>query len=91
MPRPLTKTVKERSIRHNNADARPAKQHKLTLQGTESQPVVLEDTQLSSPRGILAIARQAHDFESQLRESRPEAEVVAPVEASVSSGTAWDE
>jgi hypothetical protein len=36
MPRSLTKTVKERSIRHNNADARPAKQRKLTLQGTES-------------------------------------------------------
>ncbi|PZD23251.1 hypothetical protein A1F96_10416 [Pyrenophora tritici-repentis] len=82
MPRPLTKTVKKRSIRHNNADARPAKQRKLTSQGTESQPVVLKDTQLSSPREALAIATQADDFESQLRESRPEAEVVAPVEAS---------
>jgi hypothetical protein len=94
MPRPLTKTVKKRSIRHNNADARPAKQRKLTSQGTESQPVVLEDTQLSSPREALAIATQADDFESQLRESRPEAEVVAPVEASEAAtvaSTALDE
>jgi hypothetical protein len=82
MPCPLTNTVKKRSIRHNNADARPAKQRKLTSQGTESQPIVLEDTQLSSPRKGLAIVSQADDFESQLCESRLEAEVVAPVEAS---------
>jgi hypothetical protein len=56
MPRPLTKTVKKRSIRHNNADARLAKQRKLTSQGTKSQPIVLKDTQLSSLRKALAIA-----------------------------------
>ncbi|EFQ89068.1 hypothetical protein CFE70_001336 [Pyrenophora teres f. teres 0-1] len=37
---------------------------------------------LSSPRQALAIASQADDFESQLRDLRPEVEITAPVEAS---------
>jgi hypothetical protein len=41
-----------------------------------------KDTQPSSPHQALAIASQANDFESQLRDSRPEVEIAAPVEAS---------
>ncbi|KAK1916880.1 hypothetical protein P3342_004435 [Pyrenophora teres f. teres] len=54
----------------------------LFAKGTESQPVVVKDTQPSSPRQALAIASQADDFESQLRDLRPEVEIAAPVEAS---------
>jgi hypothetical protein len=82
MPRHLAKLVKKRSAGHDNANARPTKQRRISSKGTKSQPVVVDDTQLSSPREALAIASQADDFESQLRDSRLEAEVVASVEAS---------
>ena len=75
-------STKRRAPAHSNADAHPSKQRKLFAKGTESQPVVVEDTQLSSPRQALATASQANDFESQLRDSRPEFTIAAPVEAS---------
>ncbi|KAK1914207.1 hypothetical protein P3342_007453 [Pyrenophora teres f. teres] len=74
-------STKRRAPAHSNADAHPSKQRKLFAKGTESQPVVVEDTQPSSPRQALAIASQADDFESQLRDLRPEVEIAAPVEA----------
>jgi hypothetical protein len=79
MARPSTK---RRAPAHSNDNARPSKQRKLFAKATESQPVVVEDTQPSSPRQALAIASQANDFESQLRDSRPEVEIAAPVETS---------
>ena len=80
--RTASKPVKRRFTGQLHANGRPHKQRRLTTQGTESQPIAIDDTQPSSPREALAIASQADDFESQLRDSRPEDEVVAPVEAS---------
>ena len=79
MARPSTK---RRAPAHSHDNARPSKQRKLFAKGTKSQPVVAEDTKLSSPHQALAIASQADNFESQLRDSRPEVEIAAPVEAS---------
>ncbi|KAK1914058.1 hypothetical protein P3342_007304 [Pyrenophora teres f. teres] len=73
-------STKRRAPAHSNANAHPSKQRKLFAKG-KSQPVVVEDTQPSSPRQALAIASQADDFESQLRDLRPEVEIAAPVEA----------
>lgn len=80
--RKANKLVKRHFTGQIHAAGRPNKQRKLTSRGTKSQPIAIEDTQPSSPREALAIASEADDFESQLRDSRPEDEVVAPVEAS---------
>jgi hypothetical protein len=75
-------SAKRRAPAHSNAGARPSKQRKLLAKGTENQPVIVEDTQLSSSHQALTIASQADDFKSQLRDLSPEVEIAAPVEAS---------
>jgi hypothetical protein len=62
----------------------PRKRVKSTSRGTQSQPVVIEDSQQSqrlSPRQVLIKSRLSDDtFESQLRSAAPEAAIVAPDE-----------
>jgi hypothetical protein len=62
----------------------PRKRVKATPRGTQSQPVVIEDSQQSqrlSPRQALIKSRLSDDtFESQLRSAVPEAAIVAPGE-----------
>ncbi|KAK1916433.1 hypothetical protein P3342_004252 [Pyrenophora teres f. teres] len=93
--RKANKLVKRPFTGQIHAAGRPNKQRKFTSRGTESQPIAIEDTQPSSPREAPAIASKADDFESQLRDSRPEDEVIALVEASeaatVASTTLKDE
>jgi hypothetical protein len=67
---------------------RPKKRVKSsTARGTVSQPIPV-DSQLSpslsclSPRRALVEASQASTFKSQLRESRPEDDIVAPTKGS---------
>jgi hypothetical protein len=60
----------------------PRKRVKVTPRGTQSQPVVIEDSQQSqrlSPRRALIESRLSDDTsESQLRSAAPEAAIVAP-------------
>jgi hypothetical protein len=75
-------SVKRRALTHNNAESRPSKQRRLLTKGTKSQLVIVDDTQPSQPPEALAIASQANDFKSQLRDARPEAAITAPIKAS---------
>jgi hypothetical protein len=62
----------------------PRKCVKATPRGTQSQPVVIKDSQQShrlSPRQVLIKLRLSDDtFESQLRSAAPKAAIVAPDE-----------
>jgi hypothetical protein len=42
-------SIQRRAPTHSNENAHPSKQRKLFAKGTESQPLVVEDTQPSSP------------------------------------------
>ncbi|KAI1522900.1 hypothetical protein PtrSN001A_011539 [Pyrenophora tritici-repentis] len=62
----------------------PRKRVKASPRGTQSQPVVIKDSQQSqrlSPRRALTKSRLSDDtFESQLRSAAPEAAIFAPDE-----------
>jgi hypothetical protein len=62
----------------------PRKRVKATTKGTQSQPLVIEDSQQSqrlSPRQALITLRLSNDtFESQLRNAAPRFRIVAPHE-----------
>ncbi|KAI1522867.1 Dimer-Tnp-hAT domain containing protein, partial [Pyrenophora tritici-repentis] len=68
----------------------PNKRARVAARGTESQPIDIDKSQQPaqrlSPRKALAIttsqATEPPTFESQLRESQPEAAIVAPTEGS---------
>ncbi|KAF1839328.1 hypothetical protein BDW02DRAFT_563868 [Decorospora gaudefroyi] len=71
------------ALKRGSADpSAPRKRVKATPRGTQSQPVVIEDSQQSqrlSPRLALIKSRLSDDtFESQLRSAAPEAAIVAP-------------
>jgi hypothetical protein len=72
----------------------PRKCVKATPRGSQSQPVVIEDSQQSqhlSPRRALIKSRLSDDtFESQLRSAAPEAAIVAPDEDASEAATAED-
>lgn len=80
----------KRALARGNAPIGMGKRRKTAGKGTESQPVLIDNTQptqptlpLSSPPlEALGSDSQAVDFESQLRERLPEDEIAAPVEAS---------
>lgn len=69
----------------SNAAAALNKRQKLSPLPINSQPVVVNDSQLSqrpSPRKALIDASQSTDFESRLRDSQPEDAIVAPPKSS---------
>jgi hypothetical protein len=67
---------KKRAADHATA---PKKRAKPTARGTASQPILV-DNQLS--QAALEATSQASTFESQLRESRDEDAIAAPVDSS---------
>jgi hypothetical protein len=86
--------VKRRALTHNNVNTRPSKQRRLLTKGTESQLVVVDDTQPSLSREALTIASQADDFESQLRDLQSETAIATPVkdlEVATAASTAANE
>ena len=77
----------------------PNKRARVAARGTESQPIDIgksqQPAQRLSPRKALAIttsqATEPPTFESQLRESQPEAAIVAPTEGSSAATAAITE
>jgi hypothetical protein len=82
--RPTLPIVIMASKRGSADPSAPRKRVKATPRGTQSQPVVIEDSQQSqrlSPRRALIKSRLSNNtFESQLRSAAPEAAIVAPDE-----------
>lgn len=96
--------------RVSNSAVAPKSLKRAHLSGSASQPIPIADTQLITPapstlstlstpsplsQALPDNASQATTFESQLRDSRPEVEIVAPTEgskeASVASSHTVDE
>ncbi|KAF1934937.1 hypothetical protein EJ02DRAFT_362612, partial [Clathrospora elynae] len=80
---PPPRNSRKRSAATLDVVAGPSKYARNTNKSSALQPVVIDtETRPTSPRLALIAASQGADFESQLRNSRLEAAIVAPVDAS---------
>jgi hypothetical protein len=75
--------------RARNPLSRPAKRRKTTTRGSELQPIVVNASQSqNSPQNSSPEPENEATFESQLRETQPEAEITAPTEDGSEAATA---